>query len=205
MSDLPIFSEAMFRGANRFDSVDRARGMNLDPVLERFDRMLDHGEGNAPAGDARRALAGGSPSALLAVHRLLFPGREASGELRVSAVAAIYPGQDCPDPEHIAASLRTLGQWMEAESFGEMHPIEQAALVLTRIVDVWPFEYGNRTAAVVFANQRLLSAGYPPFFVLPDQLGEFEQILHRAIRMETEPLVRAIYKCMERELGRVGG
>jgi len=73
-------------------------------------------------------------------------------------------------------------------------------LALTRLVDIWPFEFGNRTTAIVFANSFLLRAGYPPFFVLQTQLAEFEEVMSHAILMQTESLVLAIYKCMEREL-----
>jgi fido (protein-threonine AMPylation protein) len=178
--------------------------MDLGASFDRFDGMLDHGEQNDPAGSARRAMIAPTPQALLEVHRLLFSGQPGCGTLRTSPIAGPFPGQDCPEPEYIAKSLENLEVWLSAESFAEMHPIEQAALALTRILDIWPFRFGNRTTAVVFANHFLARAGYPPFFVLPDQLEEFEQILAQAIRMQTEPLVRAMYKCMEREIDLVG-
>ena len=199
-NNLPMYPDAWLRGGNPFGSLDRAREMDLGPCFERFDRMLDHGEENAPAGEARRALTASSGEALLQVHRLLFPGRPDAGALRSRAVAGIYPGQDCPEPAHISRSLDNFETWLSAESFGDIHPVQQAALTLTRLVDIWPFDFGNRTTAVVFSNRFLTRAGYPPFFVLPGQIGEFEQILAQAIRIETEPLVRAIYRCIEREL-----
>ena len=205
MSDeLPIYSDQIFRNANPFASLDRARAMDLASSLDRFDRLLDHGEQSEPAGDARRAMSAPTPEALLEIHRLLFPGRSESGVLRGSLIAGPFAGQDCPEPEHIGKSLSNLESWLSAESFAELHPIEQAALALTRIIDIWPFAFGNRTTAVVFANHFLTRAGYPPFFVLPDQVEQFEQILAQAIRMQTEPLVRAMYRCMERELDLVG-
>jgi len=48
---------------------------------------------------------------------------------------------------------------MDAESLAEIHPIEKAALVLTRVVDIWPFEFGNLTAAIVLSNAFLKLAG----------------------------------------------
>lgn len=202
--DLPIYSDSFFRGANPFASLDRARGMDLTSCLERFDRLLNHGEGNEPAGEARLAAKEASREVLLGVHRLLFPDRPEAGLLRASVVAGVYPGQDCPEPEHIGRSIQNLEQWLGADSFGELHPVEQTALCLTRLVDIWPFEMGNTTTAVVFANQFLLRSGYPPFFVLANEIAEFDQILAQAIRMQTEPLVRAIYKCTERELDLAG-
>ena len=75
---------------------------------------------------------------------------------------------------------------------------------MTRFVDIWPFEVGNRTTGVVFANYFLHRAGLPPFFVLPEQRDEFDQVLAQAVLMQTESLVRAIYKCLEREIDLAG-
>jgi hypothetical protein len=56
---------------------------------------------------------------------------------------------------------------------------------------------------VVYANQFLTRSAIPPFFILPGEQREFDEILAHAISMQTEGLVRAIYKCIERELDRV--
>ena len=58
---------------------------------------------------------------------------------------------------------------------------------------------------MLFANFFIARAGFPPFFVLAEQSEEFDQVLADAVLMKTEPLVRAIYKCMERELDLVRG
>jgi len=202
--DRPILSDTSFRGGSPFSSLDRARQLDLGPVYSRFDQMVGHGEDSGPAGGARAALTHPSRNALLEVHRRLFPGRDGAGALRSATVVALYPGQDCPEPEFIPGSLENLETWLGAESIGEMHPIEQTALTLTRLVDIWPFDFGNRTTAIVFSNYFLVHAGYPPFFILPSEIAEFEEILSMAIRMQTEPLVRAIYRCMERELDLAG-
>jgi Fic family protein len=202
--DLPTRPDLMFRGGQSFATLERARGLDLSESLARFDSMLDLGEGNVPAGPARAVITEATVSALLNAHRALFPDSEGSGTLRVAGVSGVFSGQDCPEPEHLPHSLRNLEHWLTAESFLEIHPIEQAALSLTRLVDIWPFEAGNRTAAVVFSNQFLLRAGLPPFFVLGEQVAELDEILAQAVRMQTEPLVRAIYRCLERELELVG-
>jgi fido (protein-threonine AMPylation protein) len=202
--DLPIFSDSVFRGSNPFASLERAKGMNLAGCFERFDTLLDHGEGSGPAGPAREALDGARVAVLLEVHRRLFPGRPGAGRLRSASVTGVFAGQDCPEPAFIGASLASFEGWLSAASFGELHPIEQAALGITRLADLWPFDFGNRTAAVTFSNQFLIRAGFPPFFVLPDQISEFDDILAAAIRMDTAPLVRAIFRCLERELDLAG-
>ena len=201
MSDeLPIYSDSVFKSANPFPALETIRAGDVERCIERFDKMLDHGEDAGGIGDALAGIGGMTKQDILDLHRKLFEGRPGAGELRTSRLAASFRGQDCPEPEFLNQSLDNFEMWFSDEALAELHPIQQAALALTRLVDIWPFEFGNRTTAIVFANSFLLRAGYPPFFVLQDQLEEFEEVMSQAILMQTEPLVRAMYKCMEREL-----
>ncbi len=203
MTDLPIHSDSMFRGGRPFPALDGIRPGEVEGCLDRFDRSLDHGEGAANAAAALGGLREFSKSGLLGLHGVLFEGRAGAGRLRTAAHPAVFPGQDCPEPRFVEPALDNFEAWLGVESVAELHAVERAALALTRLIDIWPFDFGNRTASVVFANGFLLKAGYPPFFVLPEQLEEFDEVLSRAIMMQTGPLVGAIYRCMERELDRV--
>ena len=87
-----------------------------------------------------------------------------------------------------------------AESVAEIHPIERAALVLTRIVDIWPFAFGNLTIAMMFGNMELRHAGLAPFFVLTKHKKEFNTVIAQAMAIETQPLVNAIYNNIKREM-----
>ena len=117
-----------------------------------------------------------------------------------SVVKPLYRGHDCPEPQFIDRSLDNFFGWLTAESISEIHPIERAALLLTRIVDIWPFEFGNLTVAIVFANQVLGEAGFAPFFVLPQHVKEFNTVVAQAMTIEMQPLVNAIYKTVKREM-----
>ena len=201
MSDeLPIYSDSIFRSADPFPALARIREGDVSRCLERFDRRLDHGEDALGIGAALMGIGGMTKRDILDLHRKLFEGRPGAGELRTSRIAASFRGQDCPEPEFLNQSLDNFEEWFSVEALTELHPIQQAALALTRLVDIWPFEFGNRTTAIVFANFFLCRAGYPPFFVLQEQIQEFEEVMSEAIMMQTESLVGAIYKCMEREL-----
>ena len=112
----------------------------------------------------------------------------------------LFRGQDCPDPEFIDRSLDNFFAWLTAESVAEIHPIERAALVLSRIADIWPFESGNLTVAIMFGNTVLRQADLPPFFVLPKHKREFNTVIAQAMAIETQPLVNAIYKTIKQEL-----
>ena len=105
-----------------------------------------------------------------------------------------------PGPQFIDHSLDNFFDWLTAESVSEIHPIEKAALVLTRIVDIWPFEFGNLTVAIMCANIFLGQAGLAPFFVLPQHVKEFDAVIGKAMTIETQPLVNTIYKTIKREM-----
>jgi len=200
--DLPIYSDSIFRNENPYPALTGVTDPERERLLDRFDG-LDHGEGASNARSALTSIEGSGKEDIIGVHRTLFAPRDGAGVLRSRPVAAAFPGQDCPDPQFIGQSLNNLERWLSVDSLGELHPIQQAALALTRVVDIWPFDYGNKSVAVVFANSFLLRRDVPPFFV-PASLGdEFDAVLADAIRMQTDSLCRAIYKCIERELDSV--
>ncbi len=202
--DLPIYSDMLRRQPHPFADLEGLESANLDPCWERFDRLMDYGEGGGDVAGARRDLGAPTKEGLLGLHARLFAGQAGAGLPRQVRTGAVFKDQDYPEPEFIDRSLDNFVRWLTAPSFYEIHPLERAALALTRIIDIWPFDFGNRTTAVVFANHFLFEAHLPPFFLLEGQLAEFDQILRSAITMQTEPLVKAMYLCMQRELTFVG-
>src|SRR6185436_13867748 len=148
--DLPIYSEkSILRSGLQFADVGRFKDANKTAIWEKADRFITQMEGASHISEAREALTEPGKENLLRAHRILFGGTES---LRQSLIAARYRGQDCPEPEFIERSLDNFFTWMSAESMAEIHPIEKAALVFTRIIDIWPFESGNLTMAMVLAN-----------------------------------------------------
>src|SRR5262245_53856701 len=192
--DLPIYSESMLRTRLQFADLERYKQIDATSVWEKSDACLEQLEGGSNIRVARETVQDSTKAGLLQIHSIAF-----DGSLRQQALRPLFRGQDCPDPEFIERSLDNFLNWMTAESLQEIHPIERAALVLTRIVDIWPFETGNLTVAIVFANIGLRQAGFPPFFVLPEHQKEFKTVIAQAMSIETQPLVNAIYKTIKRE------
>jgi hypothetical protein len=199
--DLPIYSDSMMlRTSLQFAALDKLKGADASPVWEKADTYIGQMEGASEVGRAREGLTEPTKQGLLAAHSIVFSGRESAGELRRTAIKPLYRGHDCPEPQFIDRSLDNFFNWLTAESISEIHPIEKAALVLTRIVDIWPFEYGNLTVAMMLANVFLRDAGLAPFFVLPKDLKEFNVVIAQAMSIETQPLVNAIFKTIKREM-----
>lgn len=204
--DLPIYSDVPLRTSLQFAALEKLKGRDDSMVWERSDSHIAALEGvaGAPEGKdvkaARTGLSGISKEGLLAAHATLFSGRPGAGELRKTAIQPLYRGQDCAPPEFVERSLDNLVVWFNAESFTQIHPIEQCALTITRIADIWPFEFGNLTIGIVFGNLALRGAGLTPFFVLPEHRGEFEQVIAKAMTIDMQPLINAIFQTVRKEM-----
>jgi fido (protein-threonine AMPylation protein) len=194
--DLPIYSESMLRTRLQFADLEKLKGVDTASAWEKSDKFIEQLEGSANVARARETVREQTKAGLLQIHSTLFNG----GTLRQTPLKPLYRGQDCPDPEFIDRSLDNFVKWLSAESVSEIHPIEKAALVLTRIVDIWPFDSGNLSAAIMFANISLRDAGLAPFFVLPEHKKEFNTVVAQAMSIETQPLVNAIYRTIKREM-----
>ena len=185
----------MLRTRLQFAALERLRGVDTEPVWIKSDAVLEEFEGARGVRQAREEVQEMTKAGLLRMHSIMF-----TGSLRQNAVQPIFRGHDCPDPQYIGRSLDNFFSWLTAESLSEIHPIERAALVLTRIVDIWPFDVGNLTVAIMLANVGLRQAGLAPFFVLPEHRKEFTTVVAQAMAIETQPLVNAIFNCVKREM-----
>src|SRR5262249_29070191 len=199
-----IYSDSTLRSSLQFANLAKLAGRDTSPAWEKADRFLGLMEGATDVGTARAVLSELSKDTLLHLHGSLFQGRAGAGELRSEDVRPLYRGQDCAPPDFIGRSLDNLFGWIGAESFGEIHPIEKCALTITRIVDIWPFQFGNLTTAVVFSNSFLKQAGLAPFFVQPEHMREFQNIVAQSLAIETQPLVNAIYGTVRKEMEALG-
>jgi fido (protein-threonine AMPylation protein) len=198
--DLPIYSEPTLRSGRQFADLAKLKIPDPAPAWKKADRILAGMEGATGVAEARLVLSELSRDSLIRAHGALFSGRAGAGALRTTALAPLYRGQDCAPPEFIERSLDNLLSWVTAESFGQIHAIERVALAMTRILDVWPFEFGNLTTAIVFANSFLGAAGLTPFYIQPRNMQEFEKIIAQAMSIETQPLVNAITTTVRREM-----
>ena len=198
--DLPIYSETPLRTGLQFAELERLKGPDVSAAWLKADAEIAFLEGASGVAAARASLIAPSKESLVRLHALLFADRPGAGQLRRTALQPLYRGQDCAPPEFIDRSLDNLTVWLTAESFTQIHPVEQCALTMTRIIDVWPFEFGNLTTAVVFGNLPLRNAGLTPFFILPEHKSEFEKAIARAMTIDMQPLVNAIFRTVKKEM-----
>jgi fido (protein-threonine AMPylation protein) len=198
--DLPIYSGSPLRTSLQFAALEKLKGIDASSVWQKSDACIAQMEGAIDVTRARQFFQDPTKERLCQLHSILFNGRDGAGQLRHSAIAPLYRGHDCPEPQFIDRSLDNFLNWLPAESISEIHPIEKAALVLSRMVDIWPFEYGNLTVAIMFANVYLRDAGFTPFFVEPKDMKELNTIIAQAMSIETQPLINAIFRIVKREM-----
>ncbi len=202
--NLPIYSDSVLRSRLQFADLEKLKSIDPEPIWIKSDGFIEQMEGASGIARARSRVVQPSKDSLLEIHSIIFSGQAGAGKLRASSPAPLYRGHDCPPSEFVNRSLDNLFRWLDAESFAEIHPIEKSALVLLRVADIWPFEFGNLTTAIVFANVFLRNAGLTPFFVLPAHAREFNAVIAQAMSIDTQPLVSAIHKTIKRELEAIG-
>jgi hypothetical protein len=131
------------------------------------------------------------PAAQLDLDRLMQLGQMlGGGSLRSSEVAAISPFHE-PAPAVILPRLveNALG-WFTAQSFNEIHPVEQATLVYVRLLDLDPFGSPESDLVALFAASLFTErASLPPLIIFADDSSAYDGAIQSAFRMLTQPLV----------------
>jgi hypothetical protein len=110
------------------------------------------------------------------------------------AISPADPGETQPSSERVAAP-RSLAQiesacrWFAAESFVELHPTEQASIVLLRMLELEQFGKGNTRTALVASSLFSVRSGLPAIIIKPELQIEYRAALTEGIRMNTKPMV----------------
>lgn len=106
-------------------------------------------------------------------------------------------------PEHLAEAIEGACRWYAAESFAELHPVEQASIVLLRLIEIQPFENANERSALLAASLFTLRRELPPINISPELETTFRAALAEGFQMNTKPMVELIAEALERTMIRV--
>ena len=66
---------------------------------------------------------------------------------------------------HLRLILDSACQWFSADSFRELHPVEQASIL--RLIEMHPFQLRNERTALLAASLFTLRSGLPPLIIEP--------------------------------------
>lgn len=94
-------------------------------------------------------------------------------------------------------------QWFGADSFAELHPVEQASIVFLRLTELRPFADRNERTALVAASLFTLRSGLPPVIIEPETQPEYRAALDEGLRMNTKPMVEFVAGSIEKSLSKV--
>src|SRR6185369_10967242 len=103
-------------------------------------------------------------------------------------------------PEHLAEAIEGACRWYAAESFSELHPVEQASIVLLRLIEIQPFENANERTALLAASLFTLRRELPPINISPELETTFRAALAEGFQMNTKPMVELIAESLERTI-----
>jgi len=114
--------------------------------------------------------------------------------LNDEAISPTDPGEAQPSSERVAAprsvaQIESACRWFAAESFVELHPTEQASIVLLRMLELEQFGKANTRTALVASSLFCVRSELPPIIVKPELQVEYRAALSEGIRMNTKPMV----------------
>jgi hypothetical protein len=95
--------------------------------------------------------------------------------------------------------------WFDTESFRDLRPVERAAVVYLRLLDLHPFPSHTETTATLAAGFYTEREGMPPLVIFADELTQarYARALEAAFRMLTQPLVEFFAEMLTRTM-RIG-
>jgi Fic family protein len=138
---------------------------------------------------------------LLEIHRLMLAGIHASaGSYRQQHKDSLGEGHEPTAPELVPPVVENALEWFQSPSFGEMHEVEKAALMLIKLVDIQPFDEGDGRTLRLFSNFFLLKAEYPPAIIPPDQASQYAVAIQKSLSLQTQPIIDLIAEAVEHGL-----
>lgn len=126
----------------------------------------------------------------------------AKSELRKNEPRPINALHD-PTPAVLLPKMLAMAfDWFSAESFAELHAVEQAAVVYLRLLDLYPFATAAETTAMLAGSFYIERAGLPPLVILSDDITQvrFTQAFEAAQRMLTQPLVELFAEMLRKAM-----
>ncbi|MCW5969665.1 MAG: Fic family protein [Blastocatellales bacterium] len=191
----------------RAHALPRLRRLQLDHAQKRSAQISDSGASDRfhRAAELVTSSAAGAPSANLgasqlhAIYRAL-TGSEEAAPLRRLEGARLAVAHDPAPAVLLPRLLDNAFEWFSTESFAEIHPVEQAALVHLRLTDLQPYPDFSETIPMLAASFYTERAGLPPVIIFADEASEarYAAALAAAFRMLTQPLVELIAENLAR-------
>jgi Fic family protein len=139
-----------------------------------------------------------TPELLIELDVIINRGPKPGGD---SAAPVSTPGGK---PRPAASSILEVAcYWWTADSFLELHPIEQTALAHLRLMDLTPFPDLNERISLLGSSLFVIRAGLPPLTIATEGHSRYKAALEEGRRMNTQPMVEIVAEMTERSLQRM--
>jgi len=104
-----------------------------------------------------------------------------------------------PEAYEVPNLMRDLLNWIKKNE-KKKHPVELAALVHHKLVNIHPFTDGNGRTARLFMNLMLMQKGYPMVVILKNDRKKYYRALEKADRGKTDDIEKFIAQAVERSI-----
>jgi hypothetical protein len=193
----------------------RTRREQIEQALRRAGRGIDGGRSGYRQSllEAAELVSGwaADPEAKFGVERLLDLHRTVTGApagmdvLRKTEPTPINATHEPTPALLLPRMLDNAFDWFDTESFRDLRPVERAAVVYLRLLDLHPFPSHTETTATLAAGFYTEREGLPPLVIFADELTQarYARALEAAFRMLTQPLVEFFAEMLTRTM-RIG-
>ncbi len=139
---------------------------------------------------------------LFDLHRTLIGAPAGRDVLRKTETAPINAAHEPTPASLLPRMLENAFDWFGAESFRDLRPVERAAVVYLRLLDLGPFTSHNETTAALAASFYIEREGLPPLVIFADDANRarYARALDAAFRMLTQPLVEFFAETLARAM-----
>jgi hypothetical protein len=103
-------------------------------------------------------------------------------------------------PEHLNTRLQSACFWFSVESFLELNAVEQAAIVLLRLIEIQPFEDHSDRTSITAASLFLMRSQLPPIVIRPGSMDTYRASIEESFQSNTKPMVELVAQVTEETL-----
>jgi Fic family protein len=187
-----LLSDIKAQNTNISELIQKKETQEKDLVIRNFINTLNYVENLIESSTDKTKLLVTSEF-LRQLHALMMAGLdEQAGFYRKTPGKSISSGHSPADPEVLSILIENALDWFSAESFAELHPLEQAWLVHLRIMDLQPFSSGNGRIARLVASFYAQKANLCPIIIRASQRELYNHAVNNSLMMITQPGVELL-------------
>ena len=134
------------------------------------------------------------------IHALVMYGIDdkGPGAYRMEPVVITGASHIPPSFYEVPRLMEELIDWYHSDEASKLHPIEKAAMLHSKLVNIHPFADGNGRTSRLLMNLELTKSGYLPVIIELQQRAKYYEVLDiAAVKGDYHPFVKFVtdYEC----------